>query len=325
MKRVAVLLLSIVVLGLAPALVSAQGLFGAGLPGLPSMSGFLGGYSSCGEKALGFPGPTLYVGWGVADRPTEFGAGAGGIGILGITDIKQTYRDRGVWLGVTQALPFNDYLSILASGWYLIPVSQGTDATELYNNGVLGGRKWGPQSQWWYADGLVSLGGKCGLTLLAGARYDYYTVKFRGPENLNSQVGGLASDGADVISQVLIPVIGTQYALNNATTNLVFRMVGIPTLVGYVQYNETILGVNRLEAKGNYNGGYALEAFAEYGRNFGGVGGLGIFARWQGTHGRADVSTDLAPTGLSDTFKLGVNRNAWTFGGSLTLNFNSPM
>ncbi len=61
MKRVAVLFLVAIVFALAPAAVSAQGLFGSGLP---SFGGFMGGSSTCGEKCGGpTAGTTLYVGW----------------------------------------------------------------------------------------------------------------------------------------------------------------------------------------------------------------------------------------------------------------------
>ena len=50
MKRVAVLFLVAIVFALAPAAVSAQGLFGSGLP---SFGGFMGGLSTCGEKCGG--------------------------------------------------------------------------------------------------------------------------------------------------------------------------------------------------------------------------------------------------------------------------------
>jgi hypothetical protein len=325
MKRVAVLFLGIVVLAMAPAIVSAQGLFGAGLPGLPSMGGFFGGSSSCGDKALGFPGPTLYVGWGATDRPTAVGVGAEHLGVGGVSQLDQRYYDRGLWLGVTQPLTLNEYFSVLASGWYLIPVSNNTGADDSYNNGALGFRTWTNRGKWWFVDGIAALTCKGGCSILVGARYDYYTVKFSDPDSLTSAVGGAGGDEADAISQGVIPLIGTQYALNNATTNLVFRVVGIPTLVGTFSYRETIAGAARLETKGNYNGGYFLEAFTEYGRKFGGMAGIGVFARWNTTHGKADLDTTLLPAGGSDTFKLGLMRNSWTVGGTFNLNFNLPM
>jgi hypothetical protein len=253
------------------------------------------------------------------------GVGAEHAGVGGVYELDQRFFDRGLWVGATQALPFNDYLSVLASGWYLIPVTNNTAADDTYNNGALGFRRWTNRSQWWFVDGIAALTCKGGCSLLIGARYDYYTVKFSDPANTASLVGGLGGDEADAISQGVIPLIGTQYVLNNATTNLVFRVVGIPTLVGTVKYQETIAGAARLEAKGNYNGGYFLEAFTEYDRKFGGTAGIGFFARWNATHGKADLDTTLLPGGVADTFKLGLSRNSWTVGGTFSLNFNLPM
>jgi hypothetical protein len=73
MKRVAVVFVAILVLGLAPTFASAQGF----LPGLPSFGSYLGGPASCGQSCdPGMPGPTFYVGWGTTVGRTGYGIGA---------------------------------------------------------------------------------------------------------------------------------------------------------------------------------------------------------------------------------------------------------
>lgn len=325
MKRVAVLVLGILVIGLAPALVSAQGLLGAGLPGLPSLGGFLGSKGACEDKAVGPAGPTFYLGYGWNAPRTGFSAGAEHQGVGGVTNLRQKYDDSGVWLGVTLPATLSDNIGFLASGWYLLP-NGNTDSSEVYNEGLLGYRNWSVKPQWWYVDGLLALSCKGGAgALLVGLRYDYYTARFSDPETTFTGVGSLPTDEADVISEGWIPLLGVQYALNNATTNLVARFVGIPTLAGNVKYNETLAGTSRLGSKANWNGGYFMEMFLEYDRKIGSMGGVGVFCRWNSAGGRADLDTTLVPGATNDTFKLGLNRNNWTLGGTLSLSFNMPL
>lgn len=324
MRRILFCVVGILVIGLAPAFVLAQGLLGAGLPGLPSLGGFMGGSGGCGDKAAGFAGPTLYVGWGASDPKTSFGAGAENLGVLGFTEINHKYRDSGIWLGASVPIGLSEYFSILASGWYLIPA--GNENTEENYGGpqtILGRRTWSTSTQWWYVDGLVALSCRqSGAALLAGLRYDYYTTKFSDPTTV---FGGSAADEGDVTSEGWIPLLGVQYSLNSGATSLLARFVGIPALVGNVKYHETILGTNRLEATGNWNGAYFWEFFTEYDRKFNQNGAVGVFGRVQSTNGRSDLDVTVNPAGVNDTFRLGFKRLNWTIGGSINLSFNLPM
>jgi len=322
MKRVAVLVVGILVIGLAPALVSAQGLLGAGLPGLPSMGGLMGGSGTCGEKVAGFAAPTFYIGWGWNDPKTSYGAGAEALGVAGITNLRHKYRDTGLWLGLTLPITLSDRIGILASGWYLFP--NGTSSEEVYNFNALGGRSWSDKPQWWYVDGLLAFSCGGGGALLAGLRYDSYTVKYTDPTTVGTALPSLVTDEADVISNGWIPLLGVQYSLNNSTTNLVARFVGIPTLAGDVKYNETFGGGLRFDSKANWNGGYFMEFFTEYERKFGGAAGIGVFGRWNCAAGHASLDGTLLSGLANDSYKLGFNRTNWTLGGSINLTFNFP-
>jgi hypothetical protein len=333
MKRVAVILLGVVMLALMPTIGCAQGLFG-GLPGLPSFGGLTGGSSGCGEKLCPSSNLEFYIGW-MEDRDgTSINVDAEGVGaalvpgLINVNSVRHHYSNRGLWLGLSDTICISDRLSFIASGWYLVPAS--TSSREEYGLGVnqeqRGGlfgadRSWHTKPQWWYVDGIFAIGSPCGgFALLAGLRYDYYTARFENPYNLG--VGAL-TDEADVTSEGWIPLVGTQYALSSSMGSLVVRAVGVPSLLGTARYKQTIGGVERVEAKGNWNGRGFLEVFAEYSKSFG-PGAMGVFGRWNMAQGNADLDLSILPFPGSQTYKLALHRNSWTFGASFSLNFNMP-
>lgn len=321
MKRFAILAFVAMGLALAPVAVNAQGLF-SGLPGLPSFGGYLGGPSGCGEK-LG-PGSNLeaYVGWMEDREGTTISADTTGISIGGVNSVRHHFANRGLWLGLADTISLSDRVSFLASGWYLVPSS--STSREVYNAGlIVQERTWDTDARWWYVDGLLAFGCAGGLNALAGLRYDYYTVRFKNPFNATF-VTSLPSDTADATSEGWIPLFGLQYAQSSSMGSLVVRAVGVPTLLGTVKYNQTVGGTPaRVEARGNYNNGYFLEIFAEYSKSFG-PGSVGVFGRWNGTKGYANADFAIPPLAGTDTFRLTVQRNTWTVGGSFSLNFTLP-
>lgn len=326
MKRVAILFLVAVVFALAPAAVNAQGLIGAGLPGMPSLfGGYGGGPSACGEKCPGLTaGTNLYVGWmddpkGVTAKFTPEGTPIPTL--AAVNEIRQEYPVRGLWLGLTQSVPLGENLAVVASGWYLIPSDRRS--TETFNfTGFASSFDWSSKSQWWFVDGLLAFGGG-NTQLLAGFRYDYFTTKFSDPSPPLFVV--FPNDTADVRSEGFIPLVGLQYAQASGNSNLLFRIVGVPTLLGNFRYRQSAINtVASLEGKGNYNGGYFLEAFGQYGWNMGGMGNIGVFGRYNVTGGHSVVSFDLLPGLGSADYRLGLNRYTWTLGAEFALNFSIP-
>jgi hypothetical protein len=317
MKRVVVLSFVAVLFALAPVAVDAQGLFGSGLP---SFAGFLGGSSTCGtgcgDKCDGpAAGTTLYVGW--MDDPNgvdaTFTYDSGFFG--GLTSAHHSYRLSGLWLGLTQSCPLGDNLSFLASGWYLFPSNKRS--SEEYNFGQLTAfanvSDWSTKSQWWFVDGLFAFGTE-NAKLLAGVRYDYVTTSF-------DEQTGVLTDTADFTSYGIIPLFGVQYA----QSGLLFRIVGVPALLGSMKYRESLFGgAQSLEGKGTYNGGYFIEAFGEYGFKMGGSADAGIFARYNVTQGKSMVNFDFLPGVNSADYRLSLYRSTWTIGGKFSLNFNIP-
>ncbi len=327
MKRVVVLCIGILVFALIPAVVPAQGL----LPNIPLLGGVFRGPTSCGEgtPSLGL-GPLVgYVGWmPYTTRGVGFGVG----GSLGQFD--QNYGLSGVWFGAQDTCLLSNWLGFMASGWYLVP--SNATSTEVYNNGLFGARPWDTSTEWWYVDGALLINGPHCLSLILGLRYDYHNTQFSYTTTASTTIDGdrvifgLPTDQATVTSEGWIPLIGTQVAYSGPTTDLTVRVVGFPALPGNIEYRETLGALGNLlggggagnaDFSGTYFNGYFLEVFADYTRKFG-AGGIGAFARWNMTHGNSNADIAL-PIGTA-SYALGFNRTSWTFGGSVSLSFNSP-
>jgi hypothetical protein len=288
--------------------VTAQGLFGAGLPGLSSVEGFLSRPSGCGEKMRpGLAAPVFYVGW-MEDR--------NGTGYELSSDdgrLSHQYPLRGVWLGLGETIALSDSLGAVLSAWVLVQ-GNNTHTSELDGNTPYEWER--TPSNWYFLDGLLSYKCAGGFTGLAGFRYEYYTSHFR---KLNPPV---SPDSGDVKINNYIPLLGVQWDYVGTETNLLFRTVGFPALFGNFDLVE-LFGLAPFEAKGNYNNGYFLEVFSEYSRKFGGMN-VGVFGRWNLAHTTSNANAGDVGTPRTG-FSLGLQRTTWTLGGSFSLAFNSPL
>ncbi len=333
MRRVVGLSLIVILLLLAPALVSAQSLFGIGLPWVPSLNGGLLGPKGCG--ACGEPGllccPSVYVGYEIRQsrdrKPLNFGLDFDPA-ILGTFRLNTDFSDPGgLWLGISEYCQIADRVGVMASGWYLFPTAG--DALETYGpelDDIAFDRVWTTNRSWGWIDGALVLGSPCGCNLIAGFRWDSYSVRLRNPRSANPPLlaRGTPLDEADLTMNSYIPFFGVQYCCGGPCCGLLVRVVGFPWVPGRLRYGETgFLGEGtRLEAEGNYDRGRFLEVFSEYSRNCGSLGCFGIFARWN----YLDVTSHTNPRVLN----IQVNdaglpiRSSWTVGGKFSLNFNMP-
>ncbi len=317
MRRVAILLVSVLILTL-PAISSAQSLFN--LPGMPSLGNWgrsaAGGCGGCEEPVKGLCAPAFYAGY-MADRQgTTFAARSDAAPLFVVQGLQHHYTLQGLWLGASQTCQITPSVGLIATGWYLFPANKTSDQTYDTGLGTLK-REWDTDTNWWYADAVLAFGTPGGLTFLGGARYDHFSTKFKNP-TIGTFIGGF-NDQADVESHGIIPLLGTQYALNSANQSLVVRAVGIPTLVGPVKYNESIGGFTAVEATGNWRGGHFLEIFSEYAAKMG-AGEFGVFGRWNMAHGRATLNTTLTGIAAQD-LELNLDRFSWTLGGKVGFNF----
>jgi hypothetical protein len=328
MRSAAGLSLAVIVLLLAPALVFAQGLFGLGLPWVPSLSGVSSGSASALDPGGPKCCPVLYLGYEIRQRsdrkPLHFDANLTG-SPDGTFALNVDYSEPGgLWLGVSNYCQLSDKIGIMASGWYLFP-SEG-EAVETYSVPAAGDRAWRTTRSWGWLDGLLVLGSPCGLNLISGFRWDSYSVRMRDPVGIAAR--GTPLDEANLGFSSYIPLLGTQYCSGGPCCGFLLRVVGFPWVPGRVNYGETgFVGAgSRLEISGNYSRARFIEVFSQYSRNCGSYGCVGIFARWNyldfGGKANPQILGFIPPAPIGD--EEGPIRTSWAIGGNATLTFNLP-
>lgn len=306
----------------------AEGLGGLGMLGLPSFGALGGGTLGCGANGLKIAAPKFYLGMMADGGGTTLDLGHAFFPKL-FDNTAHNYNNQGLWLGVSQLMGLNSGLCFNASGWYLIP--SNTESDETFNVDVNNlNNRWKTDTHWWFVDGVLSLNAPAGFSFLAGLRYEQYTTRFSDPERA-SGIGILTRWAtADVISESWIPLIGAEMRSPGSLGGVVFRVIGFPTLLGSLKYNETqpnIVPVSRLEASGSWSKGYFVEIFSEYSKRLG-FGDVGLFAKWNVLHGQSESTVDYSNNHRVPTHEqhdLTLSRSWWTLGGSFTMDFSLPL
>jgi len=344
MRRIAGLSLAVILVLLVPTFAAAD-FFGLGLPWGSSWGQASSGCGSCCDPGL-YGGAwrnccsQFYVGYEIAQSRERKPISAS----MDLTQnpfgpytafIQQTnthFSDPGgLWLGVSNYCQCSDWVGLWLSGWYLFPSSG--DARTNYQTSFLTGpdpaqyaRKWSTTQSWGWIDGAVVLGSPCGLNLIAGFRWDSFSIKLCNPGPVTPTTTfaiGTTSDEANLTLNSYIPLIGTQACWGGPCCGLLVRVWGFPWVPGNQQYGETgVLGAGtRLQANGNYDRASFVEVFCEYNRPCPGYGCLGFWARWNSLYTYTNSSPVVPGFGV---INAGPIRSAWAIGGKVTLNFDLP-
>jgi len=313
MKRLVVLLVSILVLAWVPGLVSAQGFLPPGLPSLGSGGSSYYGY----DKQITVVGDIGYVCQSHA-ADLSFEAEGAGFLPLGANGWKQSFPVQGALLGATASFATGGGLTFLGRGTWLF--ASGGESYENYKFGAgAGERKWGAKPQWWTLEGAAAYGLNGSSAVIGGLRYDSFEVSFDNPSNYT--IAGLPTDQADLRFSAWIPFAGVVAKHGGAK----FGLVGSPWLPGSLKYGQTLGGTGvRYDGSGAMQSGYLLEAFGEYAVNLAGVS-AGLYAKWTLAHGTTKITADRLGGTESDTFSVSLERQNWILGASAAMSFYSPL
>ncbi len=344
MRRVVGLSFAAILLLCVPTLAPAAGLFGLGTLGGSSWgqaSSGCGGYCEPGVYgAWGKCCPAVYVGYNVEQRasrtPATFGLANRGdfAQPLGRNQFTTTPSDPGgLWLGVSQYCQLGERLGIMASGWYLFPTTG--DAPEYYDPIDIGQRLptfvgdprvWTANKSEGWIDGALLLG-TCGMNLIGGFRWDSYNIQLKSPVAPSFSLvapRGTAADEANLTVNWYIPFLGTQACYGGPCCGVLVRVIGFPWVPGTVRYDETgfFAPGTRLDTAANFDRAAFFEVWAEGSTNFGGLGCLGIFGRYNYIDGRVSTTPTLIGAGIPlSTYDFEIRRSSWTLGGKITFNF----
>jgi hypothetical protein len=316
MKRI-VFFVCILAMSAVPAMVSAQG-----LPSLGGLGSLFGSAGPCGEAKPGLIAPpTLYVGWSGQGQGANFGIGLD-TPVANLNGVSHTYDLSALALGISGSFTLSDRISVIASGWWMVP-SAGARSIEPYDLAAGGPqhRSWSTDTNWWWVDALAAynLGG--GVAFLGGFRFDRFETRFKNPQG--TLITSLGTDEANVESNGYIPLLGLLYSTGSSANMITAYAVGFPTLLGRAEYHQTVIGALRVDAAGDYNNGFFFEARLDYKRRIMGDADLGAFFRYNATRGTFSGSASVNTFG-SSAFRGGLNRNAFSLGGSVSLPFRLP-
>lgn len=302
--------------------VSAEGLCGIGLPGLPSFGGYPGSSSGCGEK-LCPAGLELDVGYLWGHRGMTFGFDAKGPLIAGVDAANRfTYPLEGLWLGLTAQTRLKDGLGVILRGTWLVPSNQRVQE-EFVVPGVafVPSREWGTKTQYYTLDAAAVYPFCAPFNVLGGFRFDSLVTDFKDPKRETDYGNSLPTDRAEVSFTGYIPYVGVGINYGQA---LRLSFVGTPILWGELKIRETIgVGVQSWEWNSALRNGYFMEASAEYGMGVG-VGRAALLAKWTYLHATSRSATGTFQGGGSGDFSMNLDRQNYLLAGSFTVPLASP-
>jgi hypothetical protein len=126
-----------------PAVVTAQGLPAPG--GIPAVGSLFGSIGPYGGPSSGIVAPpTFSVGWLGQGKGANFGIGLDSP-FGSVVGIDQTMHLNGLALGISDAITLSDRISVMLSGWWIVP---GTSRSfESYDAiGVVAHRDWSAET-----------------------------------------------------------------------------------------------------------------------------------------------------------------------------------
>ncbi len=317
-------LVSVVLLALAPALVSAQILpdFRASA-GLPSLGGMFRG-GGCGPyDPLQRGGLTFDVGYLGTNHIVGTSETQALPIVPGVRRIQLRYNLDGMWLALWANSRLGDCLGLYARGSWLAPFNHR--AEEVYSGGVVvfsTSRTWVTNTRWYNLDvgGTFSCYG--GMDIVGGFRFDSFSTNFSDAADAVGFVS-LNTDTADSTLKSYIPYVGLMV---NQGPRLRVGLIGFPYVPGDLTYHETTAGTIRTETNGSLRNSYFLEAFAEYARDLMG-GSLGVFGTWSYLATRSNVTAVAKLGGVTlntQPYGFDLRRQSYILGAKFAINFFSP-
>ncbi len=341
MKYGIIVLLSILVIALSPAVAPAQGFLGGGLPALPGLSSFgniFGGGDSCDPYAGAGPfGLDANVAWNYQTIDLSFRTLSAGL--LDVGALKHTYRFSGLQLGVSAHAVSRTGVGGIVS--FDILLTGSSKDTENYNE-ALGGvafteasRHWRSKNDTYCLDGMgfYSLYGTAAL--VGGFRWNHLETTFDNPSG-TLVILGLAGDEAVLVTNIYQPYVGVMVDQGGPSRVMRVGLIAWPQLYGSVKYEQTVgaaiptpARINGLTA--NVNEGYFFEFFGEYGlreQMYMGAA-LSVFGKWTQYHLKGTFNSDVDFVTLgnvdSDFWNIAEHRNSWVAGVKIDIPLALPI
>ena len=109
-----------------------------------------------------------------------------------------------------------------------------------------GGRTWNTRPEWWYLDAAATCAFCTPFKVMAGFRYEHFSVRFDNPSD-NFGIVSTTGDEADLTINSYLPFVGLQTTVGGPASNVYVRFIGFPWAPGDVTHSETGISGTRLE------------------------------------------------------------------------------
>ena len=279
------------------------------------------------------PGVAMYAGYLIGGNPMDFQITAEENGLGGVTERQYDYSTlSGLMFGGQLQTKLSSCTTAFFSSSITAPIVADLRA-EDYDppDNLLGGRSWKSDTIWGTVEGLLGYSVLGRAWVLGGFRWDFWQTSLTEPTN--SSLGFVAHSETDTASLTLngyVPLFGVAASASRITLGA----LGFPRFYGDFKYAESRNGggIQRLDkGSGTMNGGYMVEAFAEYSHPVIRMGeyvsgNFSIFGLFNTVE--AESVTQFSRTGAiiqNDTFNFTFRRNIYVVGGKIAINFTVPL
>jgi hypothetical protein len=309
MKRLCIMVITVVALWGLPSSGFTQAFFDAGKPtslgGLPFP---VPKSASCvnGAGSWLMNMPSLYVGW------LEHGDGSSWALQRQASKGTATWPLKGFWFEATKEVALDTGPGLLVSGGVFVPSRSAGTWSSVPGSGAFAFDI--PSYDWWFVDTLAKARVSGNFELLAGFRWDHTSTRVDYSDNTSD----------DYILNSYMPLIGTQVYQPFSNGSMLVRFVCSPLVFGKLKYHfwsrdgYAEFGDFPLNSKSSF-----LEVLADYRVRLTGDLHVGVFAKWNWLRVKTDERNLSGLT--TESVSWGVDIRSWTLGGDVSLAFSCPI
>lgn len=287
----------------------------------------------CGPTKRASVGALL--GWQVSDDIGGIKFSTQGSPSFNMTGNKINFKLSGLWLGLSGRMELADCVSARLEWRHLFPSDTQVETITPLAEGPRGVRRFSTSHyQWDVVDASAAVSFACGVSAVAGFRWDTFYVYMSHPPVVS--LLSSSADQGDLTINFYEPYIGAEFALQGCDSGIMFRVIGSPWVPSTLKYGMTFGPGTEQELpwihdRMNLNSKWAsfIEASVYYGKKVSDSITLGAFALINdvASHSEGPLSSyrGVPQLDLSENFDVDLNRRAYAIGGNVAVSVPSPL
>ncbi|MBI5248703.1 MAG: hypothetical protein HY912_04345 [Desulfomonile tiedjei] len=291
-----------------------------------------GCYGPSGATCSWGPGGlALYAGYFTHSKGADFSFSAQNQPAGSVSGLRQQFGLQGIELEMILSFKLAPPLGLALGCGYDFPFTVSSEEVVPIAGAASLSRGWRAEPRSGNVHAAVTMDLYPSLVGLLGIKYEAFQTNFRSANNgLTVPGGGL--DTADLSFNMYNPYIGVVYstASRGNGPNIQLGLIGFPTLLGNVDYRETVFGgitVGGIAAEGfqgsnSIGEGYYLNAFGDVSLSALNLVQLGAYAKYEVTNAACSINVGNRNSSLPDVaYKFDFQKRLWSFGGRLSIPF----